>query len=50
MKNTNGDQMGAIVTATTDSVTPRSIAATTAPVRLPRPPRTTIDRSREIRS
>jgi hypothetical protein len=38
------------VTATTDSATPNSSAATTAPPRLPRPPRTTMDRSREIRS
>jgi hypothetical protein len=50
MKNTNGAHTGAKTTATTDSVIPRIIAATTAPPRLPSPPRTTMDRSREIRS
>src|SRR3954451_6264033 len=37
-------------TATTASVTPMRSDARTAPARLPRPPSTTIERSREIRS
>src|SRR5256885_259685 len=49
-KNENAAQVGEISTATTASVTPIRSAATTAPPRLPSPPSTTIESSREIRS
>src|SRR5207302_3490142 len=49
-KYENAAHVGAHSTATTASVTPMTSAATTAPPRLPRPPSTTIESSREIRS
>ena len=49
-KNTNDDQVGEMVAASTASDTPMTSAATTAPARLPRPPRTMIVSRREIRS
>src|SRR5205814_1985419 len=49
-KNTNDDQIGEISTATTDSTTPRMSEATTAPPMLPRPPSTTMESRREMRS
>ena len=49
-KNENDAQIGEISTATIASITPMTSAATTAPPRLPRPPSTTIESSREIRS
>src|SRR6266511_2770416 len=49
-KKANDDHTGDSVAATTASATPMSNAATTEPPRLPSPPSTTIDNSREIRS
>ena len=42
--------VGEISTATTASITPIESDATTAPARLPSPPSTTIESSREMRS
>ncbi len=49
-KNVISDQAGEIVDATTADEVETMTAATTAPPMLPRPPSTTIDSRREIRS
>jgi len=50
MKNVNDDQVGEISAANTASAIPMNSAAMMAPPRLPSPPSTMIERSREIRS